>query len=108
VEPEEIIKQLKGISCHQPAWHNGGRILSCSDAIAKAIEKYRAIQEGSGDMNQKPEVRSENSEASNPRFLTPELPFQPLPFGSCPECGGAIEHEGGCAVCRSCGFTKCS
>jgi len=115
VEPEEIIKQLKGISCHQPAWHNGGRILSCSDAIAKAIEKYRAIQEGSGDMNQKPEVncyfrhqRSENSEASNPRFLTPELRFQPLPFGSCPECGGAIEHEGGCAVCRSCGFTKCS
>ncbi|MFA4920199.1 MAG: hypothetical protein WC581_13260 [Thermodesulfovibrionales bacterium] len=24
-----------------------------------------------------------------------------------PECGGAIEHEGGCAVCHNCGFTKC-
>ncbi|MFN3739417.1 MAG: vitamin B12-dependent ribonucleotide reductase [Thermodesulfovibrionales bacterium] len=110
VAPQEIIKQLKGISCHQPAWRNGGRILSCSDAIAKAIEKYRTL------------------EAKNPYsypkkscdFLGTPIDSRPdggertvdfyecIPFGSCPECGGAIEHEGGCAVCRSCGFTKCS
>lgn len=91
IEPEEIIKQLKGISCHQPAWHNGGRILSCSDAIAKAIERYRAIQRPSGNGDNKH-----------------TMPSKAIPFGSCPECGGAVEHEGGCAVCRSCGFTKCS
>jgi ribonucleoside-diphosphate reductase alpha chain len=28
-------------------------------------------------------------------------------IGACPECGGAVEHEGGCAVCHNCGFTKC-
>jgi ribonucleoside-diphosphate reductase alpha chain len=28
-------------------------------------------------------------------------------IGACPECGGAVEHESGCAVCHNCGFTKC-
>jgi hypothetical protein len=28
--------------------------------------------------------------------------------GCCPECGScAIEYEGGCAVCRSCGYSDC-
>ena len=25
----------------------------------------------------------------------------------CPECGARIEHEGGCVICRNCGFSKC-
>ncbi|MCX7792982.1 MAG: vitamin B12-dependent ribonucleotide reductase [Thermodesulfovibrionales bacterium] len=107
IAPEEIIKQLKGISCHQPAWHNGGRILSCSDAIAKAIEKYRAlIQKDKGA-----EEKHRGMEALGTSELTilhASDYTDCIPFGSCPECGGAIEHEGGCAVCRSCGFTKCS
>jgi len=37
-----IIKQLKGISCHLPSWggNGGGKILSCADAVSKAIEWY--------------------------------------------------------------------
>lgn len=26
---------------------------------------------------------------------------------ACPECGSAIEHEGGCIICRNCGFSYC-
>jgi len=85
IMPEEIIKQLKGISCHEPAWHSGGRILSCSDAIAKALEKYRMEGErGNGDVH-----------------------GVAMLMGACPECGGAIERESGCLVCHNCGFTKC-
>jgi ribonucleotide reductase alpha subunit len=41
VRPDVIVKQLKGISCHLPAWGgNGGKIMSCADAVAKAIEWY--------------------------------------------------------------------
>lgn len=30
------------------------------------------------------------------------------PGGSgCPECGQPMEHEGGCVVCRACGYSKC-
>jgi ribonucleoside-diphosphate reductase alpha chain len=88
IEPEEIMNQLKGISCHQPSWAEGGRILSCSDAIAKALEKY--LQRG----------EKGNSNGGNGHS-------EIMRIGQCPECGGAVEHEGGCAVCHSCGFTKC-
>ncbi|MCX7774349.1 MAG: hypothetical protein N2376_14700, partial [Clostridia bacterium] len=27
--------------------------------------------------------------------------------GTCPECHSVVEHEGGCMVCRNCGFSKC-
>lgn len=88
IEPEEVLKQLKGISCHQPSWCDGGKILSCSDGIAKSIEKYR-IEGKKGNGN----GHKENSVM--------------MLIGACPECGGAVEHESGCAVCHNCGFTKC-
>ena len=89
IEPEEIVKQLKGISCHQPSWTEGGKILSCSDAIAKALEKYHH--------------RGEKGDNGNGKSKYHEV----MQIGACPECGGTVEHEGGCAVCHNCGFTKC-
>jgi ribonucleoside-diphosphate reductase alpha chain len=89
IEPEVIINQLKGITCHEQTWSNGGKITSCSDAIAKALEKY--LQKG----------EKGNGNGGNGHS-------EVMRIGQCPECGGAVEHEGGCAVCHSCGFTKCS
>jgi len=29
-------------------------------------------------------------------------------IGACPECGSStIEYEGGCFVCKSCGYSEC-
>jgi len=89
IAPEEIVQQLKGISCHQPSWNEGGKVLSCSDAIAKALEKYYHPATG-GDKG--------NGKSTEHDIML---------IGACPECGGAVEHEGGCAICRNCGFTKC-
>ncbi|MCX7913215.1 MAG: vitamin B12-dependent ribonucleotide reductase [Thermodesulfovibrionales bacterium] len=91
VEPEEVIKQLKGISCHQPTWHESGRILSCSDAIAKALERYQPL---SVDINVEKDCRKTSY-------------IETMLIGACPECGSAIQHEEGCAKCYSCGYTKC-
>ncbi len=85
IAPEEIIKQLKGISCHQQTWAKGGKISSCADAIAKALELY--MSRGNGKSGKTVDVV--------------------MQIGACPECGGPVEHEGGCAVCRNCGHTKC-
>lgn len=30
-----------------------------------------------------------------------------LHISKCPECGKQVEHEGGCVICRHCGFSKC-
>ena len=75
-------------------------MLSCADAIAKALDDYQPIDVLLKDALP---VSAHNGNGSNgkkhaTRMLT----------GACPECGGAVEHEGGCAVCRNCGFTKCS
>lgn len=87
IAPEEITKQLKGISCHQPAWAKGGKISSCADAIGKAIENFRLTDSDVSGNGKKGDVT--------------------MMIGACPDCGGAVEHEGGCAVCRDCGFTRC-
>ena len=80
VKVEAIIKQLTGIRCPSPIWQNGGMVLSCPDAISQVIKHYMNID--AADM--------------------------PAMMGACPDCGGALEHEGGCLVCRSCGFSRCS
>jgi ribonucleoside-diphosphate reductase alpha chain len=92
IEPEEIVKQLKGISCHQPGWSEDGRILSCSDALAKALESYSPVGNG------QPAPKNGNGKAKY---------VEAMIIGACPECGGAVQHEEGCAKCLNCGFTKC-
>ncbi|OEG71524.1 hypothetical protein ATZ36_14275 [Candidatus Endomicrobiellum trichonymphae] len=41
VDQQEIIDQLKGIRCPSPTLTDGGVILSCADAVAKALEAYK-------------------------------------------------------------------
>jgi len=79
---------LKGISCHMPVWYQEGKVLSCSDAIAKAIEWHlrdKKKVEGVISLNE-----------SFPIFLR----------GACPECGGSLLFEEGCVKCL-CGYSDC-
>jgi ribonucleoside-diphosphate reductase alpha chain len=85
--PEPIIKQLIGISCHKPVGFGAQKVLSCADAIALAIRQHMEAQNGVKDDS---------------------ISTKHMAFGACPECGGAIEHEGGCCVCHSCGYTECA
>ena len=88
IGPEYIVKQLKGISCHMPAWETGGgKILSCADAFAKAIERAVLSEDAQLRIDFNPE---RNGHA-----------------GACPECGGVLYHEEGCRKCYDCGFSQC-
>jgi ribonucleoside-diphosphate reductase alpha chain len=90
IDPRAIVKQLHGVRCPNPGWEKGGMILSCSDAIAKAMERYL--------LEEKTPVGKKVA-----RMIGS---FEKI-AGFCPECGGLLEHESGCAVCRGCGFSKC-
>jgi ribonucleoside-diphosphate reductase alpha chain len=109
IEPEDVVRQLKGISCHMPVWYQEGKILSCSDAIAKAIEwhlqnkkkvkvefKVEVECHGSALQNNTKEKRSPILNESVPLFLR----------GACPECGGPLLFEEGCVKCL-CGYSDC-
>lgn len=98
IDTDSIIKQLKGIRCPQQLLVRGGMILSCPDAIAKAIERHLKRKET-------PELEGLVEEIPTlDRFARPSIRNV---VGVCPDCGGALMHEGGCIVCRLCGYTKC-
>ena len=99
VEKEQIVKQLKGVRCPNQSWEKGGRIYSCSDAIAKAIERYAGIDN----------AKSENVLADTAKFIaeTNGKGNDNVVTGVCPECHGPLEFESGCSVCRGCGFSRC-
>jgi ribonucleoside-diphosphate reductase alpha chain len=79
IRVQSIVSQLVGIRCPSPIWHEGGQILSCPDAIAKVLASASGVE----------------IEKGNPAVM------------NCPECGAVLEPEGGCFLCRSCGFSKC-
>jgi ribonucleoside-diphosphate reductase alpha chain len=89
--PQEIVEQLKGIRCHVPYGVGPNAVLSCADAIGKALER-RYVTGAAAKAGAAPE---------------PQLSLVEVAQGACPDCGGAIEHEGGCVVCRTCGYSKC-
>jgi ribonucleoside-diphosphate reductase alpha chain len=78
-DPQDIIKQLAGITCHT-TWDNGYQVKSPVDAVALAL---RHATEG---------VIKADSNI----------------LGTCPDCGaGALVNESGCRTCKSCGWSNC-
>jgi ribonucleoside-diphosphate reductase alpha chain len=99
VEREQIVKQLKGVRCPNQAWEKGGRIYSCSDAIAKAIERYSGIENA--------KIENTFQDAAKMIAETNGKGHDNVVTGVCPDCHGPLEFESGCSVCRVCGFSRC-
>ena len=99
---EDLVMQLRGISCSNPAFVPGGRVLSCADAVGVALERYLNGQFGVIKQDEETDGIEENpvSEVSFTKIA--------LRAGGCPECGGPMEYEGGCSVCKACGYSKCA
>ncbi len=85
VQARQVIKQLLGISCHCPSGFGDNKVTSCADAVAKAIQSHMQAKGYDTGLEIKAPER-----------------------GACPECGGVVEHEGGCMVCRVCAYSECS
>jgi len=103
VDVKLIVEQLRGIRCPSPSWGQGGRILSCSDAIARAIEqKLSNVKE-----TENTEGKSENDFKEIQTVLKKSSLSVSNIVGVCPDCGAALHHVEGCNVCRGCGYSKC-
>jgi ribonucleoside-diphosphate reductase alpha chain len=119
VDPHSIIKQLKGIRCPSPAMDTGGVIRSCSDAVAKALERY--IDRREERLRREAEEKAIEAEVdrgmaelvdklSHQSTVTTTIETPRDTDGNCPECpdcGSLVEYSEGCIVCRSCGYSKC-
>lgn len=88
IDVESVFKQLKGIRCPSPLSQHGEMVLSCPDAIGKAIEQFVA---GGG---------------FGTEFGEEELSLARMSL-ECPDCKGILETEGRGLICRSCGYFRC-
>ncbi|MFH1779033.1 MAG: LAGLIDADG family homing endonuclease [Candidatus Omnitrophota bacterium] len=96
LDVRSIIEQLSSIRCPSPSWERGGRIFSCADAIAKVIERRLLNKK----VKEEKEFKAEDTQPEN-KIKAGNV------VGVCPDCGGALQHEEGCMVCKACGYSKC-
>lgn len=133
VDVKEVVTQLRGIRCPSCQRNPNVKILSCPDAIGRMLEeaqkRFEAEKAAMQDtattylyaddidmVNYKMDTSSvhtpeypsgENTTTASPE--TPVLDDSELKFAkNCPECGAVMEHEGGCVICRNCGWSKCN
>ncbi len=83
--------------------------MSCTDAIAKSIEMYDRERD-TPDLFSGHAVNAANDTEQVGRENTTVSVDKKNYVGACPECpdcGGMLEFSEGCAVCKSCGFSRC-
>lgn len=95
IDVNTIVDQLRGIRCPSTIRQHGLKCTSCPDAMARVIEQEYEKQVALGNWLPMP----------NAIKPTPEVKSEDQ--GECPECGGRLEHESGCVICRQCGYSKC-
>ena len=107
IETRDIIKQLKGIRCPNPLLTRGGTILSCPDAIAKALEEHIEGKE-KFEIARLEHFEKEEEEKEGEDIIKPILQTEKeAPVGVCPECGSPLVYEEGCKICKNCGYSTC-
>ncbi len=136
LDAHSIVEQLKGIRCPSTIRQKGLKVTSCPDAIGRLIEKVYKLQNGKNggakyiESRERVSEYSENAPVPTARFaagydnasvededdIADQEFFEEaegcnagdlLNISKCPECGKPVEHEGGCVICRHCGFSKC-
>lgn len=113
ITADTLVKHLRNITCHRPYGFGPDRINSCGDAIAKALEEFVSPK-----LNLEPSIKNYKTEPKAEPVQESLVDVSEMEEkahqgeshigGICPECGGPIEYEGGCLVCKSCGYSECA
>ena len=70
--------------------------------MGKAIEMYMEEKDKGIPVG----LSEEEVKKIKPKNIAISKPGRKI--GACPECGSStIEYEGGCFVCKSCGYSEC-
>lgn len=104
VNIDDLIQQLKGIRCPSTIRQPGMKVTSCPDAIAKTIEKVLKSKEF---IDYATDQQDSVEYVDKVESVSSEVHKEATSDAVCPECGAPVEHEGGCMICQSCGYSKC-
>lgn len=136
IDIDEIIHQLRGIRCPSCQRNGKVKVLSCPDAIGRMLEEAKKQIDKTKELTTlhnddfKVNMKIENDQVKvggidysidedntvgdgtscsyDPNINETNEDPSALKFAKeCPECGSPLEHEGGCVICRECGWSKC-
>ena len=109
MDVKALVEQLRGIRCTSTIRKQGLTVTSCPDAIGRVIQKVMKISMGNGNGNGNYADNNNTGPVPAPIDKDIDDPVDTKPFtgGACPDCGKPVEHEGGCVICRNCGYSKC-
>ncbi len=112
ISMSEVYDQLKGIRCPSTIRQKNMSCTSCPDAIARVLLKVSKYIDTGADYTTPDAQAKTLTPQPAPAPQNGETPFVPLDVADvpvsaaevhvCPECGGKVEHEGGCVICRAC------
>lgn len=102
VAVEAVIDSAKGVKCSSCA-RSKKKVdgLSCGDIVAKAIETEYNYRKGKKTTKKVEKVAEKVKKVAKKVEKVEEK-------AKCPECGAELNFTGGCNVCSSCGWSKCS
>ena len=110
VNPQSIVRQLKGISGPNPTWEDGRLILSTPDAIGKALDDYlhEKKQNPQSEEDKKLLITMDtNKDEKLAKAIDPEM-IASAKLMMCKICDSrSVVNEGGCLTCQNCGWSKC-
>lgn len=110
VNPQSIVRQLKGISGPNPTWEDGRLILSTPDAIGKALDDYlheknQRTEEDKAQLLITMDTDKDKKKSPNKEEY---MSLDTAKLMMCPSCDSrSVVNEGGCLTCQSCGWSKC-
>ena len=112
IDMDIIMKQLAGVRCPSPAWMNGELVLSCADAIGRAMKAYLEHRKAGGHgvpVQQAAVVetaKTMDAARAVPAKISHSLSGERI-VSNCPDCGSQVQQQEGCLLCRGCGWSKC-
>ena len=125
---DSIVDVTKGVKCSACSQAKGSKVkhidgLSCGDVVAKTIqeeyERYchnrkanscaeceKKCPLGTEPVKPKKTVSKNAKDITWHKFGEDFASYKPEE-NACPECGVKMAAEGGCVVCKNCGYSKC-
>jgi ribonucleoside-diphosphate reductase alpha chain len=107
---DKIIQQLnKSGTCPSFQYHRGaGKKLcagkSCPSAIANVLKDVLKESE----LMQEEEIETPSKIQRVEKIIETHGFIAEKSFNNCPECNASLVNEGGCKICKQCGYSKCN
>jgi ribonucleoside-diphosphate reductase alpha chain len=98
-EVNEVARSLNKVTGTHAVWFNERLLTSPEQAVAECLLLI--------DRRLKNLPSSERQIMKGSAVETRTFGGMSTMVGTCPECGGQLEHASGCDSCRDCGYSKC-